>query len=422
MPSLATNGTEHHARAPHTVPCTSSNMPTTLTAAVLLTADCPILDPLVTIGDDGTILSIGTGPGDPNGSILAPASFDIHIHGAANHDVMEANPDSLDAIGRFLAARGVGHFLATTVTAPLDPTLRALEGLATLIESATGPHPDTEQREAEEPASPSAVPVGIHLEGPFISHAKRGVHPPAEIREPSIELFSQFWQASRGHIRLLTLAPEVPGALELARYATSLGVRVSLGHSDATTEEARAGIVAGATSATHTFNAMRRLDHREPGIAAVVLDSDQLFAELICDGIHVAPEFVRLWLRCKGPDRAILVTDGMSATGMPEGEYDLGGLAVAVANGRALLASDLKRGVETLAGSVLTLDQAIANVRSFTGCTLEQALGMVTRNPARMLGLDHLADVQVGRPANLVLYSARGELRQVILNGRTVPL
>ena len=380
-------------------------MPTTLDAALLLTPGRPMADPRITLDDSGSILCLDRGPGDPSGSILAPASLDIHIHGAANHDVMEATPDALTAIGRFLATRGVGHFLATTVTAPLDPTLRALEHLATLIES-----PPTN--------APQATPIGIHLEGPFISHAKRGVHPTEFILEPSVSIFARFWQASRGHIRLLTLAPELPGALELCRYAAGLGVRVSLGHSDATADEARAGIVAGATSATHTFNAMRRLDHREPGLAAVVLDSDGLYSELICDGIHVAPEFVRLWYRCKGPDRAILITDGISATGMPPGEYDLGGLRVAVAQGRALLATDLKHGTETLAGSVLTLDAAVRNARSFTGCTLAQALRLTTRNPARLLGLDHLAEITPGQPANLVHYTAEGEIKQTILNGR----
>jgi N-acetylglucosamine-6-phosphate deacetylase len=139
--------------------------------------------------------------------------------------------------------------------------------------------------------------VGIHLEGPFISHAKRGVHPPADIQPPSIPLFERMRQAARGHIRLLTIAPELPGALDLIEYATGAGTHVSLGHSDATAVQTRAALAAGAQSATHTFNAMRRMDQREPGIAGVVLDAEALYAELICDGIHVAPEFVRLWLR-----------------------------------------------------------------------------------------------------------------------------
>ena len=179
--------------------------------------------------------------------------------------------------------------------------------------------------------------MGIHLEGPFLSHAKRGVHPPAELQPPTVELFERLQQAARGHIRLLTIAPEIPGALDLIAHATHSGTRVSLGHSDATAAQTRAAIAAGAASATHTFNAMRRLDHREPGIAGVVLDAESLYAELICDGIHVAPEFVRLWLRAKGEERAILVTDGISATGMPDANYLLGELEVTVKNGRCLL-------------------------------------------------------------------------------------
>ena len=179
----------------------------------------------------------------------------------------------------------------------------------------------------------------------------------------------------------MTLAPELPGAPELAAHATARGVRVSLGHSNATAAETRAAIAAGATSATHTFNAMRPLDHREPGILGTVLTDDSLFAELICDGIHTAPEMAKLWWRAKGPDRAILVTDAMSAAGMPDGEYRLGGFTVQVANGRAM--SD---GV--LAGSVLTLDRALANFLAFTGATLEQGLRLLTGNPAALTGFE----------------------------------
>jgi N-acetylglucosamine-6-phosphate deacetylase len=227
-------------------------------------------------------------------------------------------------------------------------------------------------------------------------------------------------QAARGHIRLLTIAPETPGALDLIRYATKSGTHVSLGHSDATAEQTRSAIDAGASSATHTFNAMRLLDHREPGIAGVVLDSASLYAELICDGIHVAPEFVRLWLRAKGEDRAILVTDGISATGKPDGNYMLGELEVTVANGRCLLTANLARGIETLAGSVLTMDQAVRNLRHFTGANLATAVHLASRNPARMLGLHHLGDIAVGQPANVNVFSAEGALQQTILHGRPV--
>jgi N-acetylglucosamine-6-phosphate deacetylase len=381
----------------------------TLTARTLLTNDGIVENPRIAIDADGLIASID--PGEPNAddTTLTPAFFDIHVHGAAGHDAMEATPEALGGIGRFLATKGVAHFLATTVTAPIDRTLRALEGIANAIDEAK-----------KNNAGLTAQPVGIHLEGPFLSHAKRGVHPAAELQPPSVELFQRFQQAARGHIRLLTIAPEVPGALDLIAHAAHSGTRVSLGHSDATAEETRAAIHAGAASATHTFNAMRRLNHREPGIAGVVLDAENLYAELICDGIHVAPEFVRLWLRAKGEQRAILVTDGISATDMPEANYMLGELEVTVKNGRCLLASDLARGVETLAGSVLTMDRAVANLRRFTGASLAASVRLASRNPAQMLGLDHLAEIAVGRPANFNRYSAAGELRQTILRGRAV--
>jgi N-acetylglucosamine-6-phosphate deacetylase len=327
---------------------------------------------------------------------LAPSFFDVHIHGAAGHDAMEATPEALAAIGAFLASRGTAHFLATTVTAPVDATLRAVSGLARII--------------ARAPSTTVAIPLGIHLEGPFLSHAKRGVHPTEFLLEPDIDLFDRIFDAAEGHVRLMTLAPELPGATDLAAHATARGVRVSVGHSNATAAET------GATSATHTFNAMRPLDHREPGILGTVLTDDSLFAELICDGIHSAPEMTKLWWRAKGPNRAILVTDAMSATGMPDGEYRLGGLTVQVADGRAM--SD---GV--LAGSVLTLDRALANFLAFTGATLEQGLRLLTGNPAALTGFQAEAgSLAPGSPANLVAVNPDGHLAASFLNGVPVSI
>ena len=365
--------------------------------------------PLISVDHDGLIAGIESGKRTEDTTTLTPTFFDIHVHGAAGHDVMEGTSQAFNRIGAYLAARGVGHFLATTVTAPVDPTLRALEGIANAIDAA----------ERSDTAC-AARPVGIHLEGPFISHAKRGVHPPADIQPPSIPLFERMQQAARGHIRLMTIAPELPGALELIEYATGAGTHVSLGHSDATAGQTRAAVAAGAGSATHTFNAMRRLDHREPGIAGVVLDAEALYAELICDGIHVAPEFVRLWLRAKGGERAILVTDGISATGMPDGNYMLGELEVTVRDGRCLSAVDLAAGVETLAGSVLTMDRAVGNVQRFTGVSLATAVRLASRNPARMLALDKLGLIAVGQPANFNVFAPDGTLLQTMLRGQVV--
>jgi N-acetylglucosamine-6-phosphate deacetylase len=370
----------------------------TLTAARLHTPAGSWTNPVITIDDDGLIQSIETAATCGNDTILVPTFFDIHIHGAVNHDVMEATPAAFAQISHFLATKGVSHFLPTTVTAPIDATLRALEGIANAIGA---------------PQPGGAVPLGVHLEGPFVSHAKRGVHPPEHILPPSIELFNRFQQAARGHIRLMTIAPEIPGAIELIRHATALGVKVSIGHSNATAAEARAAIAAGATSATHTFNAMRPLDHREPGILGVILDDADLFAELICDGVHVAPELVRLFLKAKGLDRAMLVTDGMSATGMPDGTYILGGFEVQVADGRCMA-----NGV--LAGSVLTMDRAVANFASFTGVEVFDIAGLASANPARMLGLDDQLAIASGRPANFNRYTSSGTLHSTILHGRQV--
>jgi N-acetylglucosamine-6-phosphate deacetylase len=340
---------------------------------------------------------------DYPGATLAPAFFDVHIHGAAGHDVMEATPEALTVVSSFLASRGTGNFLATTVTAPLDPTLRALEGLAKRIEDAKS---DNWQ---------GAKPLGIHLEGPFLSHAKRGVHPPEHLLTPNIATFDRFFEAAEGKIRLMTLAPELPEAIELAAHATARGVRISVGHSNATAAETNRAIAAGACSATHTFNAMRALDHREPGILGTVLTTDSLYAELICDGIHVHPSLIPLWWRAKGGRRAILVTDAMSATGMPDGEYSLGGFAVQVADGRATA----KDSPGVLAGSVLTLDLALKNFVAFTGESVENALPLVTRNPAAMTGLtDDAGAVRIGNTANFVALGENGALLASILGGQ----
>jgi len=212
----------------------------------------------------------------------------------------------------------------------------------------------------------------------------------------------------------MTIAPEIPGALELIEHATSLGVKISIGHTNATCEEANAAIAAGAASATHTFNAMRPLDHRDPGVIATVLDDDHLFAELICDGIHVAPEMVRLWLKAKGADKSILVTDSMSATGMPDGTYTLGTFQVEVANGRAISNG-------ALAGSVLTMDRAVANLQRFTGSPLGTAVRLASHNPAKLLGLeDTIANPLPGQPANFNVFDAAGNLQSIILQGNRI--
>ena len=334
------------------------------------------------------------------GAVLVPGFLDLHIHGGAGHDVMEADPAALPAIEKLLAVHGVTSYLPTTVTAPLEATLAALDRLADAIE-----------RAQEIGASlPRARALGIHLEGPFISHARRGVHPPAHILSPDIKAFDRLWQAARGHIRVMTIAPEVEGAIEVVREAARRGVCVSLGHSDASLQAANEAIAAGARHATHTFNAMRPLDHRDPGILGAVLTNNRVSADIIADGIHLAPAIVDLFLRAKGEERAILVTDAISATGMPDGTYRLGGMDVEVQAGKCTHNGKL-------AGSVLTLDRAVRNVMGFAGCTLQQAVRLATANPARVLGVA-AGRLQPGARADLAVLSPAGEVIRTVVGGR----
>jgi N-acetylglucosamine-6-phosphate deacetylase len=372
----------------------------TLTARRLLTSSGEIDYPVVTV-EGGTIRDIVAGEPNTSSDTLATTFLDVHVHGACTHDFMAATPREIHEVGEFLARHGVGHYLPTTVTSPLELTLRALDTLADAIES----RPSNDQ--------PTAIPIGIHLEGPFVSHIKRGVHPAGCILEPSVALFDRFQQTARGHIRLMTLAPELPNALELIEHATRNGVKVTMGHSNATTGQTLAAIAAGATSSTHLFNAMRPLDHREVGIVGTILDRDDVYAEAICDGVHVDPAIIRLWLKVKGEEKSILVTDGMSATGMPDGTYMLGDFAVEVRNGICLSGN-------TLAGSVLTMDQAVENLQRFTGRSLAVAVRLASRNPAVMLKLPHLATVEPGQPANFNVFDAAGARTGGYFHGRAI--
>jgi N-acetylglucosamine-6-phosphate deacetylase len=382
-------------------------MMTIITAAHLITPTEWIESPLVVV-DDGHITTLqsrhtaempaGARHMDFPDLVLAPGFIDIHIHGGAGHDVMEPDESAREMIERLLTRHGVTAYLPTTVTAPQD---RILQALGHLGKAVTGNGSNNNR----------AVPLGIHLEGPFISHAKRGVHPPASLMPPSPTALDRFWQASAGTIRMMTVAPELPGAIETIAHAQSLGVHSSLGHSNATYAETRAGITAGADHATHTFNAMRPLDHRDPGILGAILENDGLTADIIADGIHVDPSVIRLFLRAKGDERAILITDAISATGMPDGTYALGGFEVQVKGNRCELEGKL-------AGSVLTLDHAIRNVMDFAGWKLHQAVKLATLNPARLLGIsDERGMLATGRRADMVALTMKGEVTHTIIGG-----
>jgi N-acetylglucosamine-6-phosphate deacetylase len=341
-------------------------------------------------------------------NLIAPGYFDLHIHGGKGYDVMDASPDALAEVGRFLARHGVTAYFPTTVTAPLDATLRSLERLADAVESA---RTDRATAAVPPPTVPrGAVPLGIHLEGPFISHARRGVHPPENLLPPRVDTFDRFWQAARGNIRMITIAPELEGAVAVIEAASARGVCVSLGHSDSDLPAATRGVSAGARHATHTFNAMRPLDHRNPGILGAVLTDPRLSSDIIADGIHLDPAIVKLVAESKGRDQTVLITDAIAATGMPDGRYRLGSIEVDVKDGKCTANG-------RLAGSVLTMDRAVRNLARFAGWTLAEAIAAGSRNPARVAQLANKGVLCPGADADFVVLNSQGEVLRTFVGG-----
>ena len=322
---------------------------------------------------DGVELRAGTREYDARAWTVAPGFVDIHIHGAGGHDVMEADPDALDRITQTIARYGTTAFVATTVTASPDDTCRSLEALARTAAK--------QSRNQSDCAEPAAELLGIHFEGPFISPVRRGVHPPEWIAPASPELLGRLLAAAGGAARILTLAPELDGALDLVDRARAAGLVVALGHTNATYDEAIAAIQRGARHAVHVFNAMRPFSHRDTGVLGAVLTRPEVTAEVIADGVHVDAAALQILLAAKGTDRVILVSDATAATGMPDGNYRLGTFEVSVSGGVCRDAEG------RLAGSTLTLDRAVRRMVAL-GVPLAEALRMATLNPARRLGLE----------------------------------
>ena len=254
--------------------------------------------------------------------------------------------------------------------------------------------------------------LGLHLEGPFINPEKRGAHTAKYIRRPSTLIFDQLLACSSHQIKLITVAPEVEGGLELIRFARAKGVVVSLGHSNATLEETMAAIALGAGNATHTFNAMRPFSHRDPGILGAVLTAPEIWAELIADGVHVSPAAINLCIQCKSARRILLISDAVSATGMPEGQYRLSDIEITLSGGICRTREG------QLAGSTLTQDQALRNMVRWSHLPLEAVLGMLTRNPAQSLGIaESKGTLAEGRDADMVLLDRNLRVHTTIIQG-----
>ena len=343
---------------------------------------------------------------DNRDRVIVPGFIDMHIHGAAGHDLMEGTMESVSSVSSYLARHGTTSYLATTATASIDRTLHAAKKLGEIIR-------EFNKSQSSFKKYTGAEPIGIHLEGPFINVKKRGAHPASKLKKPSISLLKRFLNAAGGTVRVLTLAPELDGALAVLEFATSKGLRVGIGHSNATYEEAERSITAGATHAAHIYNAMRPFLHRDPGIIGAILTDRRISAELICDGIHVDKSAIQLLVLSKGIDKLLLVTDSLSGAGMPDGNYRLGNFTVHVAGG-------VCRTIEgNLAGSTVTLDAAIRNLSSFTGLKYEQCLVAATINPARLLGLEkQKGSIVKGADADLVVLDRSFFVTQTYVRGQ----
>lgn len=333
---------------------------------------------------------------DLDGLCVSPGWIDIQINGAFGLDFTE-NPEAIWPVAARLPELGVTAFLPTIVTSPFETYDHAQRVWQ------AGP-PDG-WRGAQMP--------GFHIEGPFLNPQKKGAHNPAFLKAPRIKPTAG-WTPATG-VRLVTLAPELPGALEVIHSLRERGIVVSAGHSLASTMDARAAFAAGLTCGTHLFNAMPTLDHRAPGLTGALLTADGVWTGIIADGIHVHPDMVAAALRCKSAQRLVLVTDAMAALGMPPGQYRLGDFDVTVDDRSARLADG------TLAGSILTPSQAIRNLQSFTGCGWNDALRCVTLNPAELLGFENKGRLQPGADADLTVFNAQtGAVEMTIIGGEIV--
>lgn len=333
---------------------------------------------------------------EADGMILSPGFIDLQLNGGFGHD-FTADPGSMWEVARQLLQHGVTSFLPTIITSPAERIKEAQEVWS------KGPPP----------GFVGAVPLGLHLEGPFLNPAKKGAHNPAYLRLPDIAMVSD-WSPENG-VRLVTLAPELAGADEVISILTQRSVRVSAGHSMATVEEGRSAIRAGVTYGTHLFNAMPALGHREPGLAGALLEAEQVVAGIIADGIHADPLMVKLAWRLKGRHGLNLVTDAMAALGMPPGGYALGD-GEAVSDGAAVRRVD-----GTLAGSVLSMDRAVRNLALYTGCETHEAICAATSMPAQLLGIDReRGRIAQGCRADLVLLTPELRVASTIVGGAVV--
>ncbi|MCX7796562.1 MAG: N-acetylglucosamine-6-phosphate deacetylase [bacterium] len=327
---------------------------------------------------------------------IVPGFIDIHTHGAVGYDVMDGNPEGIVKMAEFLASHGVTSFLPTTTTLDIESTLNAISAVERAIELNKN----------------GAKIIGIHLEGPFINPKHKGAQNEKYIIEPTKEILETLTQSKL--IKLVTIAPEISGAIPAIKFMRDKGIYVSLGHSDATYEDTIKAITAGATLITHLFNGMRPFHHREPGIIGAGIAEDSLNCQVIADGIHIHFSAIRLVYKAKGYRNIVLISDSMSATGLSDGEYELGGLKVTVRSG----APRLEDG--RLAGSTLTLDNAIKNMVNKVLVPLPFAVEMASKVPAKSIGEASIGSLSYGNKADIVVLDRNFNVVRTYIDGRLV--
>ncbi|MCD6301194.1 MAG: N-acetylglucosamine-6-phosphate deacetylase [Staphylothermus sp.] len=340
---------------------------------------------------------------DLEGNICGPGFIDTHIHGILGYDTMDGRKESFIEMSKILVKHGVTAFIPSTVTSSHEKLVKVSKAIKDSVSE-------------WKPKIGSRI-LGLHLEGPYINPAKAGAQNKQYIREPSIDEFNEYYDVSNKLIREITIAPEIKDSIEFIEYVVQKNVIVQIGHTNATYDEAIRGIIAGATKATHLYNGMRNIHHREPGVVVALLNSPNVFLEIITDFIHVSPQMIKFTIDYAGIHRIVLITDAISATGLPNGIYELGGLKIEVVDG-------VSRLVETggFAGSTLTMDKAFRNILSL-GYSIKDAFIMASTNPARSIHADKLERIGILKPgyrADIIVLDKNYDVIMTLIDGHAV--
>ncbi|MCF6465814.1 N-acetylglucosamine-6-phosphate deacetylase [Clostridium sp. Cult2] len=335
---------------------------------------------------------------DLEGKFLAPGFIDIHNHGNSGYDIMDSTEEALDRIAEFHLKNGVTSFLGTVITSSYENISKAIDNIVKY-----------------ENKKDKAQLLGIHLEGPFFSQEKKGAQPSQYIKKPNVEDIEKLIEISNGKMKMVSLAPEIGGALNIISFLKSKGITVAIAHSNATFEEAKKGIDYGATVATHLYNGMRNFSHREPGIIGASLTDDRVYCEIIYDRIHLHDASVEIAISMKGFDKIVLVSDAMRAAGLKDGDYELGGQKVIVNKGAAKLENG------SLAGSTLNLRDAVYNLVHILNIPIQEAIRMASLSPAKAIGIDRTkGSIEIGKDADLILLDKDINILASIVGGKFI--